>query len=162
MTRISAQSLAAVLAAFIAVTPFADRHKTSAAPGAESAATRAVRMARSPDHLAGVGMPDTGPGTVPLKPLTVIVNVTGVAKTHATFAEIARLGDWLSIHHRRARLAFIAGHATTRLVEPSVIDHSAATRLIRSPSRFIRATFRHRRGQRLLITIGNGTATTPP
>lgn len=160
MTRVGAQSLAAALSAFIAVTPFAGRHNTSPPPRAKSAATWALRTAGVRERLAGVGMPDTSPGNIPLKPLTVIVKVT--AETGATFAEIARLGDWLTTHHGRARLALMTTHSATRLLEPSMIDRSTPTRSIRSPSTFIRATFRHRRGQRLLITIGQGTSATLP
>lgn len=147
MTRVGVQSLAAALAAFVAVTPFAGRDDTG------QPETRLV-VARTEPQLAGVGMPNTGPGNIPLEPLTVIVHVTGTAETKTTQAEIGRFGEWLNTHHGRARLALINGHRATALVEPFVIVTAPTTWKIRSLLSFARRTFTARKGQRLLISIG--------
>lgn len=153
MTPAAAQSLAAALAAFIAVTPLAGSDPKS--PAHERHARRA-----SVTGLSGIGMPDTGPGNVPLQPLTVIVNVDPTARTSAR-GEIAQLGTWLSTHHSRARMVVVSGHQTTGIVEPSTIAQAPLTRPIQSPSTFTRETLARRPGQRLLIIIGSPQTARP-
>lgn len=153
MTRLGAESLAAALAAFVAVTPFAgldDPSRSDKRDGVHGAAHAAPPTA----GLSGVGMPDTGPGNLPVKPLTVIVTITGTPMTRKLRAEVAQLGAWLSTHHGRARLALVSGRHTTGLVEPSKIEQAPAARPIPAPSAFAYRTFATRAGQRLLVTIG--------
>lgn len=152
MTRLGALSLSAVLAAFIAVTPFVGRHENSRTE--RNAGAHPVVPIGGHTRLPGVGMPDTGPGIVPVKPLTVIANATGRSGIKKTRREIDALGNWLTAHHGRAQLALVNGTRTTGLVEPSLIAKTPNTRQIRSPLNFAHKTFRERRGQRLLLTIG--------
>lgn len=159
MSPSAAQSLAAALAAFIAVTPFAgNTEKTPPNPKNNTHAISAARHA----GLTGVGMPNTGPGNVPLKPLTVIVNITGADSMKTVHSDMAQLGDWLGIHHGRARMALVSGTRSTGLVEPSEIATTPLNQTIRSLPRFERRTFAGRSGQRLLVTVGSRKPTRPP
>jgi len=159
MSPSAAQSLAAALAAFIAVTPFAgDIDKTPTDPKNNTRAMSATRHA----GLTGVGMPNTGPGNVPLKPLTVIVNITGADSKKVMRGDMAQLGDWLGTHHGRARMAVVSGTRSTALVDPSKIGATPMNRTIRSLPSFERRTFAGHSGQRLLVTVGSQEPPRPP
>lgn len=146
MSRTAAQSLAAALAAFIAVTPLA---RDDTKPPSREHPSRATSAA----GLSGVGMPDTGSGTLPVKPLTVVVAMR-TSYDPAMHREIDALGNWLGVHHGRARMTVVARGRSTPLIEPSMIAQTPTIRSIPSLSKFTRAIFSGRPGQRLLITIG--------
>ena len=134
------------MAVFLAATPLAFG-------AGEQDAKTVVNPVSSP-AWPGVGMPDTGPGTRPVKPLTDLVDV-GPVYSPAMRNEIENLAFWLGDHHGRARITVLKGRHATRLAEASAISRTKFVRSVSSRRAFIQQTFAGRKGKRLLLNLTN-------